>query len=134
MQDGRTRKLAPPKISARRHSFLTANRASLVILEGPAAGCEYDLDRPRLDLGRGPGVDLAFRDDAMSREHVAFEQIDDGFRVRDLASTNGVLLNGSPVLAAELKHGDRLRIGEHTFRYLVEKLERHPETHLLSDE
>ncbi len=134
MKNDRTRELSAPNTPSGARGFLTRNRASLVVIEGPAAGTEYELDRPRLDLGRGPEVDLCFADDAMSREHVAFELVEDGFRVRDLGSTNGVVLNGGRVLAAELKHGDRLRVGEHTFQYLVERLERQPETYLLPDD
>jgi pSer/pThr/pTyr-binding forkhead associated (FHA) protein len=124
MQDGRTRKQVRPKPAAPAPAFLDDHRVVLVILAGPGSGTELALDRHRIEMGRSEAVQLSFADDAMSREHACFEVIDGGFRVRDLASTNGVELNGSPVLAAELKHGDRLRIGDHEFQYLVERIER----------
>jgi pSer/pThr/pTyr-binding forkhead associated (FHA) protein len=40
-----------------------------------------------------------------------------------MGSTNGVVVNDSPVRVAELKHGDRFKLGEHTFQYIVEPKE-----------
>jgi len=134
MQDGHTRKRRRPDPAPEPSRFLAENRVWLVFAEGPRAGSELALDRPRMEMGRSPEVDLCFDDDAMSREHACFEVIDEGFRVRDLGSTNGVYLNGSPVLAAELKHGDQLQIGEHAFRYLVEPAESPAKVHVLPDE
>ena len=68
-----------------------------MLLEGPGAGREWEADRPRLIMGRGEEVDLRFADDAGSRS-TAFEAMDDAMRVRDLGSTNGVLVNERPVL------------------------------------
>jgi pSer/pThr/pTyr-binding forkhead associated (FHA) protein len=68
-------------------------------------------------------VDLEFRDGAMSREHAALERLDEGYRVRDLASTNGVFVNGRETLVRELEHGDRVQIGDYVFQYLVEEKE-----------
>lgn len=134
MQDGRTRKMPPAEAPGEPASFFQHHRATLVVAEGPAAGSEFPLEQPRTVLGRGPGVDLAFDDEAMSREHAALELGEAGMRVRDLGSTNGVRVNGSPALAAELKHGDRIAVGTHTFRYLLEDRETEPRTYLLSRE
>lgn len=133
MHDGATRKLKrsdprPPGLE-----FFERFQATLVVVEGGAAGSEFPLERARVSIGRGPEVDLAFEDDAMSKEHAVLELADGSFRLRDLASTNGVLLNGSPTLAAELKHGDRIQLGAHTFQFLLEEREREPRTFVLSD-
>jgi pSer/pThr/pTyr-binding forkhead associated (FHA) protein len=133
VHDGRTRKTPRKPPPPRPNPFLECNRATLVVIEGPAAGSEYELDRPRLELGRGPELPLSFADEAMSREHAAFEADDAGFRVRDLGSTNGIRVNGSDVLAYELKHGDRVEIGEHVFQYLCEPRERSPRTYVLEE-
>jgi pSer/pThr/pTyr-binding forkhead associated (FHA) protein len=119
MQDGHTRKIARSEVA--QSLFLARTRASLIVVEGPAAGTEYVLESPKLSLGRGPDVDIALNDDAMSRQHAALELGAEGFRVRDLGSTNGLMVNGSQVSAADLKHGDRISIGEHTLQYILEK-------------
>jgi len=122
MQDGHTRKLARSEVE--QSLFLARHKASLVVLEGPAAGTEYALERTSHSMGRGPGVDIVLQDDAMSREHAAVELGNEGFRIRDLGSTNGLTVNGSAVTGADLKHGDRIGIGEHTLQYVLEKRDR----------
>jgi pSer/pThr/pTyr-binding forkhead associated (FHA) protein len=112
-----TRKL---KGRARSEGFLERHRASLVIVEGRAEGTEFELDRALVVVGRGPDVEVALEDSAISQHHAAFELTEHGFRVRDLASTNGTRVNGALVPAADLKHGDRIELGEHALQYLVE--------------
>jgi pSer/pThr/pTyr-binding forkhead associated (FHA) protein len=124
MSDRATRKMSRPEREA-----MQALRASLVIVEGGAEGSEFALERERCVVGRGPGVDLALDDAAMSRQHAAFERGAEGWRVRDLGSTNGVRVNGAPVEVADLKHGDRVALGEHVLQYLVEVRERGPRTY-----
>ena len=124
MQDGSTRKLPRPAREPEELDFFERHRATLVILEGAEIGCELPLEQEKIIVGRGPEVDLAFRDSAMSFEHAALERIGDGYRVRDLASSNGILVNGCETLAQELAHGDRLQVGGHVFQYLVEEKQR----------
>jgi len=121
MSDNATRKIAHPQAGAQ--SF---ERASLVIVQGRNEGSEAELAGERVVVGRGPGVDVALEDPAMSRQHAAFERTAAGHRVCDLGSTNGVCVNGAPVQVADLKHGDRVQLGEHVLQYLVEERERAP--------
>jgi pSer/pThr/pTyr-binding forkhead associated (FHA) protein len=133
MRDGHTRKLTQSE-PQKPDDFFRRFRATLVIVEGPSAGTEYPLDRQRIYVGRGHGADLRLDDPAMSEEHAALELTGEGFRVRDLGSTNGVHVNGAPVLATELKHGDRLQLGSHHLQFLLEKLNTAPRTYVLSDD
>ena len=133
MRDGETRKLAASERNGGFDAFRDRWEASLVIVAGGAEGDEVTLDRPCVTLGRGPGVDSAFPDDAMSREHAAVEFSEEGFRVRDLGSTNGTMLNGSTVGAADLAHGDRIQVGQHVFQLVLEKRERSPRTYLIPE-
>jgi len=120
------RENATRKVSRGERTEPQMRRASLVIVEGGAEGSEFELDRESCVVGRGPGVDLALEDTAISRQHAAFELTAGGHRVRDLGSTNGVRVNGAPVDVADLKHGDRVGLGEHVLQYLVETRERAP--------
>jgi pSer/pThr/pTyr-binding forkhead associated (FHA) protein len=117
-----TRKIA--RGSAPEGAFFERFSASLVLVAGGAEGSEYALEKPSTTVGRGPDVDMPFPDDAMSRQHAAFEIQAMGVRVRDLGSTNGTQVNGQRISAAELKHGDKITIGEHVFQYVVEERER----------
>jgi pSer/pThr/pTyr-binding forkhead associated (FHA) protein len=131
--DTRTRKLETTPRDESFSDFLANQHAAIVVLSGDAAGNEFILDQPKVSLGRGPGVDLAFDDSAMSREHVVFEFSDGGFRIRDLGSTNGTQVNDEVIKVANLDHGDRLRIGEHVFQFILEACEPTPKTYVLPD-
>jgi pSer/pThr/pTyr-binding forkhead associated (FHA) protein len=133
MKDGRTRKLANTTTQGR-DGFLTTHRATLVIASGPHGGSEVALAKERITLGRGAGVDVVFDDASISSQHAALELIGSGFRIRDLGSTNGVRVNGSPALSAELKHGDRIQIGALALRYVVETRAAQPPTHDLDED
>jgi pSer/pThr/pTyr-binding forkhead associated (FHA) protein len=133
MRDGLTRKLAIGERDAGFTRFLAEFRASLVVLEGGVAGAEHEIERPLISIGRGPGVDLAFQDAAMSKEHARLEWGDGWLRLRDLGSMNGVRVNGAPVQVADLKHGDRFQLGEHVFQLVLEQRRREPRTYQLPD-
>lgn len=134
MRDGRTHRLDRPGEAESFDTFLRTYDARLIVVRGDAAGAEFRLHRDRHMLGRGPGVDLAVDDPAMSRQHAAIEYAGGGFRVRDLGSTNGVHHNGRNVQAAELSNGDRLEIGSQALQYVVEAREQEPEVYELSPE
>lgn len=65
---------------------------------------------PDLDLGPYGGQQLG-----VSRRHATLFQIENGFAIRDLGSTNGTIVNGR-VLAANqewpLRDGDEIRLGK----------------------
>jgi len=128
MKDGRTRKLAQHETD-RKAGFLAAHSAAIVFAAGPLGGTELLLEKERMILGRGAGVDVLLDDVSVSHQHAALELAGAGFRIRDLGSTNGVRVNGSRVAAADLKHGDRLEIGSLSFRYVVEARTSTPPTH-----
>ena len=132
MRDGKTRKRRSASGAPGVREFLERFQAKVVLVSGDDAGAGFPLDRERMILGRGPGVDRAFNDPAMSRQHAAIEFSGGGFRIRDLGSTNGVLLNGASVQAAELRHGDRFEIGGQRFLLAVEEREQEPETYELN--
>ena len=111
--------------------FLDRYVAKVTVVSGPGAGAGFTIDRERVIVGRGPGVDRAFDDPAMSRQHAAIEFSGNGFRLRDLGSTNGTLLNGTTVQSAELRDGDRFEIGGRRFLLAIEEREREPDAYEL---
>jgi S-DNA-T family DNA segregation ATPase FtsK/SpoIIIE len=119
MHDGRTRKVEAPT-EARRDAFLERYRASLTLVTGPEAGSEWVLEGRRQIAGRSEKATIQLDDRSVSSEHAAFELASDGFAVRDLASTNGVRVNGRDVLSQRLEHGDRVTLGDCELHYVVE--------------
>jgi pSer/pThr/pTyr-binding forkhead associated (FHA) protein len=134
MRDGLTKKMTvktEPTDALGVDTFLTAHRAALVAIAGDPQGTEFPLEQECVTLGRGPNVDLAFKDEAMSRQHAAIEFVDGRFRVRDLGSTNGLQVNGSLVQVAALQHGDHVQIGTLEFQLIIEERDQEPETYEL---
>ena len=75
------------------------------------------LDKPILLLGRDPECDIQLDSRKVSRRHCCIAQVGEYLVVRDLASTNGIRINGVRVVEGRLKAGDEVTIGG--FRYLV---------------
>lgn len=67
-------------------------------------------DQPCL-LGRDNRCDLVLPLPEISRCHADLRPEPDGVAVRDLQSTNGIVVNGQRVQAAVLRAGDRLKLG-----------------------
>src|SRR5690349_20363848 len=112
MKDGKTRRRPSVPGAPGVAEFLARYETRFSLASGRGAGTAFRIDRERTIIGRGPGVDRAFDDPSMSRQHAAIEFCGSGFRIRDLGSTNGILVNGSPAQTAELHHGDAVEIGE----------------------
>jgi pSer/pThr/pTyr-binding forkhead associated (FHA) protein len=135
MQDGHTMKRrVRPGQCVGLAGFLESYEPTLVVLRGSLAGEEHPLDRDKLVLGRGPGVDLAIDDDEMSSQHAAVEFTGAGFRICDLGSTNGTFVNGKPVHAKDLEAGDRIELGRHLLQLRLEERPREPRVHLVPDD
>jgi two-component system, NtrC family, response regulator GlrR len=128
MKDGRTRRVSQER-GERRDAFLATYTASILYASGAHAGSEIALERERIRLGRGTGVDVLIDDASVSHEHAALELTATGYRIRDLGSTNGIRLNGAKVTTAALKHGDRVVLGSVEFCYVVEPRKNTPPTH-----
>ena len=109
--------------------FLDTHEVNLVQISGSAAGSQFTLEQEAYTLGRGEDADLVIDSEAASRKHAAIEFAGGNFRIRDLGSTNGVLVNGQPVEAANLQHGDKIEIGGQVFQFIVDTRDADPEAY-----
>jgi pSer/pThr/pTyr-binding forkhead associated (FHA) protein len=92
-------------------------QGELMIESGPDTGHTYRLASTALRVGRSPDNDLILRDPATSGHHARLERRGSQFFIVDLGSTNGTLVNGEPVQEKELKHGDRITIGQNAVKF-----------------
>ncbi len=74
------------------------------------------LDRAVCVVGRQEGTNLPLPAEHVSKVHAFIVREQGRVYLRDLASTNGVELNGAPVQEAGLSDADTLRIGSYTLR------------------
>src|SRR5436190_18745011 len=71
---------------------------------------------PRMALGRSAANELSFpEDNGLSRQHLVFEQDGDGWRVMDVGSKNGTVVNGQRIeCPTTLNPGDQILAGHLT--------------------
>jgi hypothetical protein len=82
----------------------------------------HPLQPPGLVVGRGTEADVRINDPGVSRRHVEFDVSSDPrggkddlrIEVRDLGSTNGMLIDGHKVTKAGVRDGSHVRIGNTT--------------------
>ncbi len=72
----------------------------------------YPLTADITPIGRSPNNLIQIRDVKSSREHCQIERTDKGYKLVDLESQNGTLVNGTPVNQHYLRPGDRIEIGD----------------------
>jgi pSer/pThr/pTyr-binding forkhead associated (FHA) protein len=91
----------------------TSIRASDVIIE--VNGMRHPLRPPGIIIGRGTEADLRINDPGISRQHaqIALSIGDQGtiVAIRDLGSTNGVILNGNRVDQGRVLDGSQIQLG-----------------------
>jgi len=99
-----------------------AARTACIELKEPVAGTtRFPLSGAPLTVGRAVGNDIPLPDDEVSRWHAVFEPAGDRWRVRDLASRNGMLVNGVPVAEWTLRSGDEVQIGRFHLVFEVDR-------------
>jgi two-component system cell cycle response regulator len=100
-----------------------SRRPALVFLRGELLAVPIPLERDEVTIGRAFEADVRINDTRASRLHARISTETDQnsseklYRIRDLDSTNGTLLNGHEVKDAFLKNGDKISIGDHLLRF-----------------
>ncbi|MDQ3406582.1 MAG: DUF3662 and FHA domain-containing protein [Chloroflexota bacterium] len=89
--------------------------AAIVEIAGPGRPPQRVVFRGgTLRVGRGPDNDIVLADERVSRHHGAFTTRQGALIYTDGNSTNGSLVNGSPVSEIALGSGDVVRLGNTT--------------------
>src|SRR5438270_2114321 len=97
-------------------------KVTLTVIEGPHQGSAFEfLEHDAFLVGRSPEVQfrLPLRDKTLSRVHFLVEVNPPSCRLMDMASTNGVRVNGKKVHTADLRDGDRIQAGETVLAFAV---------------
>jgi pSer/pThr/pTyr-binding forkhead associated (FHA) protein len=83
---------------------------------------ECVLEKERMTLGRKPHNDIVIDNLAVSGEHAAIVTILNDSFLEDLDSTNGVMVNGTPIKKHFLQNNDVIEIGKYRLKYLNEQV------------
>ena len=98
--------------------------ARLIITIPQGGQRTFQIDKPEVNIGRQLTNDIIVEDKRVSRDHAKIVYGADGrFSIMDLSSTNGIILNGTPMTGKGSKHqrvlsnGDRFTIGSYDFYF-----------------
>jgi predicted component of type VI protein secretion system len=83
----------------------------LVVNPGTSLAREFELKPGVYRVGRAAGNDIRIPDASMSGSHAEILVQGGVIMIKDLGSTNGIFINGSPVKYGELRPGQSLRLG-----------------------
>jgi transcriptional regulator with GAF, ATPase, and Fis domain len=100
-------------------SSFQESRPKLVGVSGPLKDKSLSFSAAEVTIGREPANQLWAPDPALSRQHCVVRCEQGHFVIRDLASRNGTLVNGVRTDEGELRHGDRVSIGESVLVFLA---------------
>jgi len=106
-------------------------RPALVFLRGELMAVPIPLERDEVVLGRAVEADVRVNDFRASRLHARISAERDPetgvtrYKITDLDSTNGTLLNGQLIKEAFLDEGDKVTIGDYLFRFeMLDEIDR----------
>jgi Nif-specific regulatory protein len=91
------------------------------VLSGPLKDSTIPLAEGEVTIGRDASNGIAVVDPSVSRKHCLVNWHEGRFRVRDLDSRNGTLVNGDGVEETWLEHGDLIATGDSSFVFLLEE-------------
>lgn len=106
----------PDWVAERRTELLLPGR--YLLYEDSGKQVVHALTGETTRIGRSLSADLRFDDATVSRRHALVVNQEDGMRVLDDRSLNGVFVNGRRVEWSPLRDGDEIAVGRHRLFYL----------------
>lgn len=97
---------------------LAGKKAKLICVSTQFAGKEFEIAKAEVVLGRTDDNDIAIDHRSVSRNHAKIVVAGSSFKIVDLGSANGTLVNGEEYAQAELKKGDLVELGHVKFRFV----------------
>ena len=78
-------------------------------------------DKELVTIGRNNNSDIQVNNLGVSKKHAAITHQNGSYKIEDLNSTNGTLLNNEPITKAALTGKDVITIGKHTLYVSIQK-------------
>ena len=91
----------------------------LAAIAGKLKGSVFPIKDGVSVIGREAAATICIADASVSRRHSQIEKEGETFLLADLDSLNGTFINDVPVKHRVLQHGDRVRIGDSQFLFLL---------------
>ena len=90
---------------------VNVRRCRLSVVAGADTGKTIELGLPQIQIGRA-GADLNLTDSKVSGLHCELKLMPEGYRLRDLGSTNGTYVKGVRIVDAYIQPGSTIQIGK----------------------
>ncbi|MDQ2921027.1 MAG: sigma 54-interacting transcriptional regulator [Acidobacteriota bacterium] len=97
----------------------------LTAIAGRLKGSVFTIEDVPVVIGRETSATLCIADASVSRRHSQIDKEENKFVLLDLDSLNGTFINDVPVKRRTLQHGDRVRIGDSQFLFLMQDSDLH---------
>ena len=110
--------MAAPRRAGGELKLPTSAKLSLAVIAGPEAGKIFQIERPRVVIGRHD-ADINVDDPEISRQHAALEISNDRITLVDLGSTNGTFMGDEPVKETPIENQGEFTIGGSTIMLIV---------------
>ena len=110
--------MAAPRRAGGELKLPTSAKLSLAVIAGPEAGKIFQIERPRVIIGRHD-ADINVDDPEVSRQHAALEISTDRITLVDLGSTNGTFMGDEPVKESPIENQGEFTVGGSTIMLIV---------------
>ena len=95
--------------------------AKLVVSCKGAVEGHYFLDKPRFTIGRIPDNDIFLNDPGVSNLHAVIVTMSNDHVLEDVASTNGVAVNGKKIAKHILQNNDVVELSSYQLKYVNQR-------------
>jgi len=90
----------------------------LMVISSNVPKDSWSIEEPEVTIGREGPLDIVIDHASMSRTHARIHHGSRFYSIVDLASANGIKVNGETVGACDLRSGDVLQLGEVKLRFV----------------
>ena len=97
-------------------------RLSLACIAGPDSGRIFEIDKPKVTIGRA-SADVILSDTQCSRQHAVIEVLDDEAFIVDLGSTNGTFVGDKRITRHALDNRTEFDVGATTLMFIKTRKE-----------
>ncbi len=91
--------------------------AKLIVTDGPNIGQEFQFDGGRCSVGRIEDCDIVLNHGSISRQHAAFTLVAGAWKLEDLGSQNGTVVNDQRIQSCLIKSACTIQFGQVTARF-----------------
>jgi pSer/pThr/pTyr-binding forkhead associated (FHA) protein len=99
-------------------------RVTITIADNMPQPYRFPFDRKTVTIGRGSENDIAINCPSVSVKHAIMERYSNGYRIRDLDSTNGTKMNGVRESVILLEDGYKVVLGDVAFDFQLSEEEK----------